>query len=170
LKKQTVNPTPPRPIANYFKQYVQAYPPGRGRTLQIVSAYIMLLGLLGIFWAMPFPNLRWLGSYNGFINWASVFMAVVVYAYYRLSPVLSYLILMVMFAFTYGISQSQVWQKAGGPELASVSGMVLFAALILWLISCKLTTRQELVAGYVKMLFIAPLWPLHLLFGKQGKY
>lgn len=130
----------------------------------------MLLGFLGVFWAMAFPQLKWLGSYNGFINWASVFIAVVVYAYYRLSPVLSYLMLTVMFIFTYGISQSQIWEKSGGPGLASVSGLVLFAAFILWLISCKLTTKQELVAGYVRMLFIAPLWPLHLLFGKKWKY
>lgn len=119
---------------------------------------------------MSFPQLKWLGSYNGFINWASVFIAVVVYAYYRLSPVLSYLVLMVMFAFTYGISQSQVWEKAGGPGLAAASGLVLFAAFVLWLISCKITSKQELVAGYAKMLFIAPLWPLHLLFKKRGKY
>lgn len=162
--------TPDRPINAYFKQYARAYPPGNGRILQIISAYTMLLGLLGICWALPFPQLKWLGSYNDMINWASVFMAVVVYAYYRLSPVLSYLILMVMFVFTYGISQSQVWQKAGGPELASVSGLVLFAGAVLWFISCKITTRQELVAGYVKMLFIAPLWPLHLLFKRRGKY
>ena len=163
----TLPPTLPRPIDAWFKQYAQAYPPGTGRALQIISAYIMLLGFLGVFWATPFPQFKLL---NGYINWASVFIAVVVYAYYRFSPVLSYLILMVMFVFAYGISQIQVLQKAGGPELVSVSGLVLFVAFILWFISCKITTRQELVAGYVRMLFIAPLWPLHLLFKKRGKY
>lgn len=167
MKKQAApTQTPTRPVDALLKQYASAYPPGAGRTLQIISAYIMLLGLLGICWALPFPYIKWLGSNNMLINWASVFIAIVVYVYYRLWPVLSYLILMVMFVFSYAISQSELWQKAGGPQLVSVSGLVLLLAFIIWFISCKITTKQELLAGYIRMLFIAPLWPFYLLFKK----
>lgn len=169
VKKQAAQPhVPARPVDKLLKEYANAYPPGAGRTLQIISAYIMLLGLLGLCWALPFPYIHWLGSNNGIINWASVLMAVVVYAYYRLWPVLSYLVLMVMFVFSYAISQSELWQKAGGPQLTSGSALVLLLGFMVWFISCKITTRQELLAGYIRMLFIAPLWPFYLLFKKQS--
>ena len=98
-----------------------------------MSIMLILLSLFGLLWSVPFPHLKFLGKYNGYLNWASFLIALMVFAYYKISPILSYCVLLLLFGFSYIIIDLAAWQKTGGPALWLMSLVVLivsFAAAI----------------------------------------
>lgn len=165
MKKQPAKATA-TPLEIYCKQFSDTFAPGASRALQIVAGFLFQLGLLSLFWSFPFPHLNWLGKYNGYINWGAILMTALVYYYYRLSQVTSYLMLLVIFAFTYLISQALAYEKNGGMGLAITSIGVLAVALMFWFISYKKSNKVQMVAGYFTLLLIAPVWALQAAFPK----
>jgi uncharacterized membrane protein YGL010W len=116
---------------------------------------------MGLVWAIPFPHIKFLGKYNSFINWASFLIAFAVYYYYRLSAVLSYLMLLILFGFSYLIIDLVSWQKTGGPLLWE-SCLVIF--VLSWagqFIGHKIEGKKPSFFDDLKFLLIGPIWLLH---------
>lgn len=124
---------------------------------------MLMLGLLGILWAIPFPHLNWLGQYNGYINWASFFIALAAYYYYRLSPVVCYLIIILLFACSYIITCLQGWEHAGGFSLQLISSLLVGVSLLMVvLINKRMLGKITVWSAFTNWLF-APAWCCSLL-------
>lgn len=127
---------------------------------------LIVFSLLGLVWAIPFPHLKFLGRYNAFINWASVLIALSVYYYYRLSPVLSYLMLLIVFAFSYAIIALAGWPKTGGPPLWESCLIIFMAAWIGQFIGHKIEGKKPSFLDDLRFLLIGPIWLLHFILKK----
>jgi hypothetical protein len=114
-----------RPVERLVEEYSQVYKTINYPVVLYISVALVLFGLLGVAWAIPFPHIGFLGKYNGNLNWASFLIAGLIYYYLRLSPMMSYLMLFVLFACSFGIIQLEQWEKAGGLPLHLVSMMLL---------------------------------------------
>jgi len=114
-------------------------------------------------WAIPFPHIGFLGQYNSYVNWATFLIGFAVFYYYRLSPVLSYFMLLVIFFFTYMIVVLEQWGKTGGPTLW-LSCLVLF--VLAWIgqfIGHKIEGKKPSFFDDLKFLLIGPIWLLHFI-------
>ena len=118
-----------RAVDVYFAKYAESHQNKTNETIHFICIPLIVFSLLGLVWSIPFPYLKFLGTYNGVFNWASFLIAFSIYYYLKLSPVLSYIMLLILFGFSYGIIQLEQWHKAGGPALWQVS-LIIF--LISW--------------------------------------
>ncbi len=118
--------------------------------------------MFGLLWAMPFPKLNFLKTYNGFFNWASFLIALLIYVYYKLSPILSYFMLLVLMAFSFGVIKLVDWQNAGGLQLWIVSVVLLVLSFLGYALMPSAKNNQASIWEKTKILFITPLWMLHL--------
>jgi hypothetical protein len=114
--------------------------------------------LLGICWAIPFPYLKFLGQYNGFINWASFFMALAGYYYYRISPMICYIIILLLFVLTFIVTQLAAWQLKSGPSLLLISGALTATALLMALQINKRVINRIKITEAINYLALTPAW------------
>ncbi len=151
-----------------IEQYSSSHKNPLNRTLQYVAIPLLVFGILGLVWSIPFPQLNFLGRYNGFVNWASFLIAFSVFYYYKLSPVLSYGILLAIFAVSAAIVSLEKLNFNGTPALPLVSLLLLIAGLTLKFIGSKAEVQKATSAHHFKDLLHGPLWLMHLLFKKAG--
>jgi uncharacterized membrane protein YGL010W len=112
-----------RPVDIYFDKYAESHQHSTNKLIHWICVPLIVFSLLGLFWAIPFPYLKFLGKYNGFLNWASFLIGFSIYYYYKLSPVLSYLMLLILFGFSYG-------SMAQGRRPCLVAGMPGYFCII----------------------------------------
>lgn len=166
-KSTTKHKADERLVDKYFRELTEVYIKPLDRGLLMISALVILLGFTGLLWAFPFPHLGFLGKYNGFINWASFLMAVAGYFYYRLSPVLCYLVIFILFGFAYIITLLQGWQNAGGPSLMVISDVeIVLGAIGFYTISMR--NRRTTQWEALNLLFISVAFYLGKLLKKIG--
>ena len=155
-----------RPVDIYFDKYAESHQNPTNKAIHWICVPLIVFSLLGLVWAIPFPYLKFMGRYNSFINWGSVLIAFSVYYYYRLSPVLSYLMLLIVFAFSYGIIALVNWQSAGGPPLWESSLVIFVVAWIGQFIGHKIEGKKPSFLDDLKFLLIGPIWLLHFVLKK----
>jgi uncharacterized membrane protein YGL010W len=155
-----------RPVDIYFDKYAESHQNLTNKSIHWICVPLIVFSLLGLVWAIPFPYIKFLGRYNGFFNWASFLIAFSVYYYYKLSPVLSYLMLLVVFAFSYGIIQLDNWQKVGGLALWLVCLVIFVLAWIGQFIGHKIEGKKPSFLDDIKFLLIGPIWLLHFILKK----
>ncbi|WP_374950298.1 DUF962 domain-containing protein [Mucilaginibacter sp.] len=157
-----------RPVEVYFNRLNKSHQHPTNRLLHFICVPLMLFGLLAITWAIPFPYIKFLGQYNGFLNWASFIIAFSVYYTLKSSPNLSYTLLLVLFGLSYGVSKLAEWQLAGGPPLIWV-GTAIFA--LSWLgqyIGGKIEGNGSSFDDDKKLVLYTPIWVLHFLAKRIG--
>ena len=132
------------------------------------SMPLILIGILGLVWSIPFPYLKFLKQYNGYFNWASFLVAFSIYYYYKLSPVLSYLMLLVLFALSYAVIDLQSWQNSGGPSLWVLCTATLVVGLAGQLVTAKSEAQSISITDSLQFILIGPIWLLHFLVKKFG--
>ena len=160
-------PTPPkRPIDVYFDKYNEYHTNPVNRIINYICIPVISFSILAFVWSLPFPKLEFLGRYNGYLNWGSFLIAFTIYYYQRLSPILSYLMLLVVFGFAYLIIQLETWQKSGGMVLPQVCVILFVVANIMQLIGYKLEGKKPMLFFDFKFLLISPLWLLSLILKK----
>lgn len=157
---------PLRPVDKLFEAYAADNSTPTNKILQWFFVPLFAFGLFALVWSLPFPHIAFLGKYNGFINWASFLLAITIYAYYKLSPVLSYFILFTLFGFSYLIIQLEYMQKAGGAALWQVSLIIFTVGLLGYFIATMAENKQIGIVKKLKNLLIAPLYLWHLLWRK----
>src|SRR5476651_1508370 len=104
-----------RPVDIYFDKYAESHQNETNEQIHWICVPTIVFSLLGLVWAIPFPHIGFLGQYNSYVNWATFLIGFAVFYYYRLSPVLSYFMLLVIFFFTYMTVVLEQWGKTGGP-------------------------------------------------------
>ncbi|WP_028295464.1 hypothetical protein [Olivibacter sitiensis] len=153
---------PLRPIDTYFRFYEEQYPSPSKRGAQAVGMLFWWFGLCGLVWFIPFPYLVFFGRYNGFVNWFTFLMAILIYCYYRLSPMLSYFMLITFGLFSYLFVQLEYWEKESGPEPWLCCLAVFVLASIIGLIGRYIIDKKQgkkvSLLDNMKLLFIGPLW------------
>lgn len=157
-----------RPIDAYFDKYGESHQDHTNELIHWICVPLIVFSLLGLVWAIPFPHLDFLGRYNGYVNWASFLLAFSIYYYYKLSPVLSYAIILVTFSFSAIIVSLENMEKAGGWPLWMVCLIIFILAWIGQFIGHKIEGKKPSFLDDVKFLLIGPLWLLHFIFKKAG--
>ena len=115
----------------YLREYNSVFPAKADKWLSGVGIVLTLLALLGLTWAIPFPKLHFLGQYNSYFNWASFVIAFyVIYYYFKLSPLYTYIILVIMFALSYFATVLDGWHQHGGPSVWLVSIIALLVGVV----------------------------------------
>jgi uncharacterized membrane protein YGL010W len=171
--KTTVNKTPhpstanpARPIDIYFDEYAASHRNPTNKLVHWICVPLIVFSILGLVWAIPFPYIKFLGSFNGFFNWASFLIAFAVFYYYKLSPVLSYIMLIVLFAFCYGIIGLTAWQAAGGPALSLVCLVIFMLSWAGQFYGHQVEGKKPSFLTDLKFLLIGPVWLLHFVLKK----
>lgn len=163
--------TPPvkRKIDSVMEAFYKTHQSSTNKTLSWLAIPLLALGFLGMIWAVPFPQLDFLGRYNGFVNWASFVIAFTIYYYYRMSPVLSYGILLIVFAFSAGIvGLEKLHRLQGWPPMGMVCSVIFILGLVLQLIGYKAEGKMPGLAQQLKSLLYGPLWLMYMFFEKLG--
>lgn len=167
-KKTTVKVVEKRPVDIYFDKYAESHQNPTNKLIHWICVPLIVFSLFGLVWAIPFPYLKFLGRYNGFVNWASFLLAFSCYYYYKLSPVLSYLMVLVLFAFSYGVIEILGLQKAGGPALWLVCLIIFVLAWIGQFIGHKIEGKKPSFFDDLQFLLIGPIWLLHFILKKYS--
>jgi uncharacterized membrane protein YGL010W len=155
-----------RPVDRYFSEYKEAHQDRVNQIIHYICIPTLAFSVFGLIWSIPFPHLAFLGIYNGYFNWASFVIAVAIYFYLKLSPIISYFILFVLLGFSYGIMELVVWQQAGGMPLYLIC-MIVFVPSLAALRMGETREGKNLKAYMdIKSLAIAPAYLLNQLLNK----
>ena len=158
-----------RPIDQLFAKYSESHQNPTNKLIHWICVPLITFSLLGLIWAIPFPHLDFLGKYNGFINWASFLIAFAIYYYYRLSPVISYGMLLFVFVASFGIvSLEKLHNNSGWPEMWQVCLVIFILAWIGQFWGHKIEGRKPSFLDDLKFLLVGPAWLLHFICKKAG--
>lgn len=153
--------TVPREVDAYFDKYAESHQNHTNELIHWICVPLIVFSLVGLVWSIPFPHISFLGQYNGFVNWASFLIAFAIYYYYRLSPVLSYFMLLLIFIFSYAIILLEKWHIGGGPALWQSCLVVFLLSWVGQFIGHKIEGKKPSFFDDVKFLLIGPIWLLH---------
>ncbi|HEY4194388.1 MAG TPA: Mpo1-like protein [Mucilaginibacter sp.] len=159
-------PVAVRPIDVYFAKYNESHQNPTNKLIHWICVPLIVFSIMGLLWAIPFPHLKFLGSYNGFVNWASFLIAFSIYYYYKLSPVLSYFMLLVLMIFSYGVIQLAELEKAGGPALWLVCSILFVLSWVGQFIGHNIEGKKPSFLDDLKFLLIGPIWLMHFILKK----
>lgn len=147
-----------RPIDRLFDAYAGSHTNPINIGIHWVCVPLIAFSILGLIWSIPFPRLAFLGSFNGYFNWASILIAVIIYYYFRLSPMLSYFMIITVGIFSFFIVQLEYWALGDGPALW-VSCLVIF--VVAWLgqfLGHIVEGKKPSFLKDLTFLLIGPLW------------
>lgn len=159
---------PKRQVDVLFDKYAESHQNSTNELIHWICVPLIVFSLLGLVWSIPFPHLDFLGRYNGFVNWGSFLIAFSVFYYYRLSPVLSYLMLILTFAMSFLIVMLEKWQYNGGPAVWQVCAVIFVLSWIGQVVGHKIEGKKPSFLDDVKFLLIGPIWLLHFICKKVG--
>lgn len=172
-QKQKANKQPEvvRPVDRYLKEMDQTFAKGSK------SAYAILLslaffGIMGLIWMIPFPQFDFLVNMNAhtFLNWGSLFIAIVIYSYLRLAPTLSYAVLFCIAIMSFFIVQLEYVERDGGPTVILVCSVIAIASLGGLILLLKKEGDLGLKHLF-KLLGLGPVWLWAKVFDKfKWKY
>ena len=161
--------TKKRPIDLYFDKYAESHQNHTNEVIHWICVPLIVFSLFGLVWAIPFPHLEFLGKYNGFVNWASFLIAFAIYYYYKLSPVLSYVMLLIIMIFSAGIVGLEKLHNINGwPKMWQVCLIIFVISWIGQFIGHKIEGKKPSFFDDIKFLLIGPIWLLHFVFKKVG--
>ncbi|MBE9664195.1 DUF962 domain-containing protein [Mucilaginibacter myungsuensis] len=159
---------PKRKVDILFDKYSEHHQDPTNKLIHWICVPLIMMSLIGLVWAIPFPHLKFLGQYNGTFNWASFLIAFSIYYYYKLSPILSYFMLMVTMFLCYFVTLLEKWGQTGGPQLWQSSLIIFVLAGVGQFIGHKIEGKKPSFLDDVKFLLIGPIWLLHFLLKKMN--
>jgi uncharacterized membrane protein YGL010W len=157
-----------RPIDLIIDEYDSFHQKAANRIINYICVPLIVFSVIGFIWSLPFPQLKFLGVYNSYLNWASFLIAFSIYYYMKLSPVLSYIMLLLIFGLVYIITQMQLAEKTGGLVLAQVCVVIFVMANIAQFIGYRIEGKKPTFANEFKFMITAPVWLLSLVMKKFG--
>lgn len=167
-KKQAPIQDVKRPVDQYFENLNSNFRNPTNRIVQIIFLPLFFFGLMGLIWMIPFPQFDFLVKlgWHTFLNWGSFFIAILIYCYLKLSPTLSYAVLLCIGIMSYFIVQLEYIEREGGPSLLLVSSIITAASLlVLWFSKSK---EQQVVtlSQFWVLIAVGPIWLWHFAFRK----
>jgi len=164
-KKNTIDSSP---IGSIISRFSESHTTSTNKLIHYITIPLVSFSVLAIVWAIPFPHLSFLGKFNGFVNWASILIAGTVYYYYRMSPFLTYGILLLVFAFSAIIVSLEKFHLQGGPELHIIPMAILLPALLAQVAGHRTERSTPDATSSFRSLLDGPLWLMHNLFNFVG--
>lgn len=157
----------PREIDRLLQEYTAYHQNPTNIFIQRLFIPLFIFSLMGLITVVPFPYLAFLGKYNMFINWFSFALAITIYYYLRLSPLLSYLMLFTFGVLYFFIVQLEYVEQGGGPKLWQVSLAIFFisTAILSWG-----TTQESKKAPLLKRLHFVLIAPLSMWFSLVKRF
>src|SRR5690606_1228106 len=153
-------------VEGLFIEYAQSHQNPTNVLIHWICVPLITFSLLGLVWMIPFPHISWLGSMNGFVNWASFLIACVIYYYLQLSPTLSYGMLAVVGIFSFFIVQLECWEAPGGMPVWLVCAIIFVISWIAQCIGPKIEGRKPSFLTDLQFLLIGPIWLLSKFYRK----
>jgi uncharacterized membrane protein YGL010W len=151
----------------YFDKYSESHQNHTNEIIHWICVPSIVFSLFGLVWAIPFPHIEILGRFNGYVNWASFLMTFSLYYYYRLSPVLTYFMIILIMFFSAGIvTLEKMHTKAGWPQMWEVCLGIFVLAWIGQFIGHKIEGKKPSFLDDLKFLLIGPIWLLHFILKK----
>ena len=160
--------TPKSELDILFDKYAESHQNPTNKLIHWICVPLIVFSILGLVWSIPFPHLEFLGKYNGFVNWASFLIAFSIYYYYKLSPVMSYFMLLSVFVMSFFIVQLEKVEASGGPALWVVCAVIFVLAWMGQFIGHKIEGKKPSFLDDVKFLLIGPIWLIHFICKKIG--
>ncbi|WP_069658158.1 Mpo1-like protein [Arcticibacter eurypsychrophilus] len=155
----------PNPIGKILGQFSASHSTAVNKLIHYITIPLVSFSVLALVWAIPFPSLSFLGRYNGFINWASILIGFAVYYYYRVSPLLSYGILIMIFAFSgLIVSLEKFHIQGGGPQMHIIPLLILLPALLAQVAGHRSERAIPSASSSIRSLMDGPLWVMNALF------
>ncbi len=151
-----------------FDKYAESHQNPSNELIHWICVPLIVFSLLGLVWSIPFPRFAFLGKYADYLNWASFLIAFAVYYYYRLSPVMSYLMLILICVMSFGIVSIEQWANGGGPAMWLVFTVIFVLSWVGQFIGHKIEGKKPSFLDDVKFLLIGPIWLLHFICKKVG--
>ncbi|MEO3404406.1 Mpo1-like protein [Mucilaginibacter sp. CAU 1740] len=155
-----------RPVDRHFREYAASHQDPVNTGIHYFCIPLLAFSLFGLIWAIPFPHLPFLGVYNGYFNWASFVIAIVIYFYLKLSPIISYFILFILLGFSYGIMELVNWQQTSGPAMWMLCLSIFIPSVSALLIGNSRESTYAQNGLNIKSLVIAPAYLLNQLLNK----
>lgn len=148
-------------IDEYFEIYGQSHQNATNKLIHWIAVPAIVFSLLGLIWSIPVPEFM---QFTPFFNWASLLLAIVLYYYYTLSPILAFTMVFVvgLFSFFYVLIEKSAY------PLWQISLVIFVVAWIFQFIGHKIEGKKPSFLDDIKFLLIGPLWLLHFLFKKIG--
>jgi uncharacterized membrane protein YGL010W len=156
-------PAPKKQVDIYFDKYAESHQNHTNELIHWICVPLIVFSLLGLVWAIPFPYIPFLGKYNGMFNWASFLIAFAIFYYYKLSPILSYFMLLIVMAFCYIITLLEQWHTVGGPLLWQSCLAIFVLSWVGQFIGHKIEGKKPSFLDDIKFLLIGPIWLLHFI-------
>lgn len=167
-KKQAPVQEIKRPVDQYFENLNANFQDPTNRIFQIIFLPLLFFGLMGLIWMIPFPKFDFLVrlGWHTFLNWGSFFIAVLIYYYLKLSPTLSYAVLLCIGIMSYFIVQLEYIERDGGPSVLLVSGVITIVSLVvLWFGKSK-EKKAISLSEFWTFISVGPIWLWHFVFRK----
>jgi uncharacterized membrane protein YGL010W len=159
--------TDKRPIDIIIDQYDSFHQKPANRLINYICIPLIVFSVVGFVWSLPFPQLKFLGAYITYLNWGSFLIAFSVYYYMRLSPIISYILLLILFAVVYVVIQLQLAEKSGY-LLPQVCIFIFVMANIAQFIGYRIEGKKPTFSDEFKFMLTAPIWLLSLVMKKFG--
>ncbi|TSJ40261.1 DUF962 domain-containing protein [Mucilaginibacter corticis] len=156
-----------RPIDIVIDEYDSFHQKPSNRIVNYICVPLIVFSVVGFVWSLPFPQLKFLGPYISFLNWASFLIAFTIYYYMKLSPILSYIMLLILFGLVYIVIQVQTAERSG-TLLPQVCVFIFVMANIAQFIGYRIEGKKPTFANEFKFMLTAPVWLLGLVMKKVG--
>ncbi len=164
-KKNLKNKETLRTIDRYFNEYAASHQNPTNVLIHWICVPLITFAVLGLIWAIP-VQFHFLGKYKDYFNLASIVIGIVMYYYLKLSPTLSYAMLLTVGVFSFLIVQLEYWEQSGGLAFWLVCLIIFVVAWIGQFIGHKIEGKKPSFLSDLKFLFIGPLWLWSKLFKK----
>lgn len=161
---------PLRKVDQQFNHLDRVFTNPENRGPYAIFLFLAFFGVMGLIWMIPFPQFDFLVRMNmhTFLNWGSLFIAIVIYSYLKMAPTLSYAVLLCIGIMSFFIVQLEYVERDGGPAVWLVC--LLIAAISLFVLRLLNGREGKHVsnADYGKLLILGPIWMWSKVFGKMN--
>ena len=158
-----------RPVDAYFDKYAESHQNPTNKLIHWICVPLIVFSLLGLVWAIPFPQLDFLGRYSGYVNWATFLIIFSLVYYFRLSVVLAFAMLLVICIISAGIvTLEKLHNQADWLPMWQICLIIFVVAWAGQFIGHKIEGKKPSFLDDLKFLLIGPIWLMHFIFRKLG--
>lgn len=145
----------------WFNLYGESHQNPTNKLVHWICVPAIMFSIIGLFWAIPQPGFM---ASIAWLNWGTVFVALAMLFYLRLSPMLALGMVFVAGAMLYG-----VWAiEQAGLKVWLVSLIIFVAAWVGQFIGHKIEGKKPSFFQDLQFLLIGPIWLLGFIYRRIG--
>jgi uncharacterized membrane protein YGL010W len=153
----------PDTMQSLLDKYGESHQNVTNKLIHWVCVPTIMFSLLGLLYAIPFP-----GGRSLLTNWATVFFAIVLLYYLRLSLPMFLGFIFVGGALVYGNNALYQYLQADAAQLAKTSLLIFVVAWIGQFIGHKIEGKKPSFFQDLQFLLVGPAWLLHFIYRQIG--